>query len=135
VLVEHARNLVGIADATHGEYGEPGTPIVTLLACSLYGSTIKIEIEPEARLGVIYGMRTAFEQTTCNYGLEPTHAGIASAHGMRVAAVDDTQEVRAVERTDHPFFIATLYQPQLTSAPGLPHPLLRAFVAAIAERT
>jgi CTP synthase (UTP-ammonia lyase) len=51
---------------------------------------------------------------------------------MQVAAIDETGEVRAVERVDHPFFVGTLYQPQLTTAPGRPHPIWRAFVAALA---
>ena len=55
----------------------------------------------------------------------------ASSHGMTVAAIDDTGEVRAIERPDHPFFVATLYQPQLSSAPGRPHPIWTAFVQAV----
>ena len=50
---------------------------------------------------------------------------------MLVAATDATGEVRAVERSDHPFFVATLYQPQLTSAPGRPHPIWAGFVDAL----
>jgi CTP synthase (UTP-ammonia lyase) len=36
---------------------------------------------------------------------------------------------------DHPFFLATLFQPQVGAARGAPlHPVIRAFVAAAAER-
>jgi CTP synthase (UTP-ammonia lyase) len=110
----------------------PGTPIVTPLDCSLDGMQIEVMISAGSRLESIYGARTATERTTCNYGLEPTHAHLASEFGMRVAAVDNTNEVRAIEREEHPFFMATLYQPQLTTAPGTPHPLWRAFVNATA---
>jgi CTP synthase (UTP-ammonia lyase) len=48
---------------------------------------------------------------------------IAGKHGMRIAATDATGEVRAIERVDHPFFVGTLYQPQLRSAPRAPHPI------------
>ncbi len=51
---------------------------------------------------------------------------------MSVAAVDDTGEVRAVERSDHPFYLGTLYQPQRSSTREHPHPLWVAFVAAVA---
>ncbi len=54
---------------------------------------------------------------------------------MRVAATDDTGEVRAVERTDHPFFVATLFQPQLTSSPSAPHPIWCGFVEALRRPT
>ena len=50
---------------------------------------------------------------------------------MIVAATDDDGEVRAVERPDHPFFVATLYQPQLTSSHERPHPIWTGFVDAV----
>jgi CTP synthase (UTP-ammonia lyase) len=44
--------------------------------------------------------------------------------------------VRVVELESHPFFIATLFQPERTAFKGVVHPLLRAFVQAIvAERS
>ena len=52
---------------------------------------------------------------------------------MRIGAIDGTGEVRAVERTDHPFFLATLYQPQLSTGPETPHPVLSGFVEAVAR--
>ena len=131
MLVEHARNLVGIADATHAEYAVPGTPVVTLLACSLRDDEIEVDVTPGTRLASLYGSTSVKERTTCNYGLEPALAHIASSHGMVVAATDGTSEVRAVERPDHPFFVATLYQPQLSSWPGRPHPIWSGLVAAV----
>ena len=134
MLVEHARNLDGIADAVHAEYGAAGTQIISLLACSLADNTITIELAASSRLRKAYGSDTAVERTTCNYGLDPAHASIASRHGMRVAATDDTGEVRAVERVDHPFFVGTLYQPQLSSTAQRPHPIWAAFIDAVAPR-
>lgn len=132
MLVEHARNLCAIPDAVHAEYGRPGTQIVSLLACSLADDTIEVELTAGSRLMGLYGTDTATERTTCNYGLNPEHAHIAALHGLHVAAVDDTAEVRAVERTDHPFFLATLFQPQLTSSADAPHPIWLGFIAALA---
>jgi CTP synthase (UTP-ammonia lyase) len=56
---------------------------------------------------------------------------VADQHGMRLAAVDETGEVCAIERVDHPFFIGTLYQPQLTSTPGAPHPVFIGLLSAL----
>jgi CTP synthase (UTP-ammonia lyase) len=123
VLVEHARSLAGIADAAHAEYGGPGTPVITLLACSLQDQTITVELTPGSRLAALHGTRQVVEHTTCSYGLAPEVQHIAGEHGMRIAATDATGEVRAIEREDHPFFMGTLYQPQLRSAPGTPHPV------------
>jgi CTP synthase (UTP-ammonia lyase) len=96
---------------------------------------IQIELTPGTRLAVLYGgAATAEERTTCNYGLEPSFQHLASSHGMRVGAVDNTGEVRAIERPDHPFFVGTLYQPQLHSQPGAPHPIFTGLLKAAAAR-
>jgi len=131
VLVEHARTNLGVADADHAEYGGNGTHVISLLSCSLADNTIEIEIRPGTSLRNIYGSPVVQERTTCNYGLEPAFAYVASTGGLRVAAIDSTGEVRAVEHESHPFFVATLYQPQLSSLPGRPHPIWSAFIAAV----
>jgi CTP synthase (UTP-ammonia lyase) len=135
VLVEHARNLAGIADASHAEYGVGGHPVITLLACSLLDQTITVDLTPTSRLEALYGRRQAVERTTCRYGLASDLQHIAGEHGMIVAATDDTGEVRAIERSDHPFFIGTLYQPQLSSAPGAAHPVFVGLLRAAAAMT
>jgi CTP synthase (UTP-ammonia lyase) len=53
-------------------------------------------------------------------------------NGLRVSGVDATGEPRAMELERHPFFVATLYVPQLTSSTEVPHPLFRAFLGAAA---
>jgi CTP synthase (UTP-ammonia lyase) len=45
--------------------------------------------------------------------------------------VDFHGEVRVVEISDHPFYVATLYLPQISSAPGSPHPLIVAYLRAV----
>lgn len=132
MLVEHARSLAGIADATHAEYGDGGTAVITLLACSLQGQTIEVELAPGSRLAGLHGgARHVLEQTTCSYGLAPEVQHIAGEHGMKISAIDATGEVRAIERDDHPFFLGTLYQPQLSSSPGAPHPVFVGLLAAL----
>ncbi len=131
MLVEHARNLLGIQDAVHAEYGVDGVPVITPLACSLQDQTITIDIAAGTRLRALHGgTATSLERTTCSYGLAPGFQHIAEQHGMRIAATDGTGEVRAVERADHPFFVATLYQPQLISSDGSPHPVFVGLIAA-----
>ena len=80
-------------------------------------------LEPGSLLARLHGSTTVVEQTTCSYGLDPALQHLAGESGLRVAGTDGTGEVRAVEREDHPFFVATLYQPQLRSNPGAAHPV------------
>lgn len=122
---------MGVVDACHTEYGATGTPIVTPLTCSLDGQEISVQLAPSTRLRDIYGVDTVVESTTCNYGLNPDFGHLVAA-GLVLAGADGTGEVRAVERSDHPFFVATLYQPQLRSTAARPHPVFGAFVAAVA---
>jgi CTP synthase (UTP-ammonia lyase) len=131
VLVEHARSLAGIRNAAHAEYGLGGTPVITLLECSLQDETITVDVVPGSLLDRLYGARRVVEHTTCSYGLAPGVQHIASEHGMRVVATDATGEVRAIERIDHPFFVGTLYQPQLRSAHGAPHPIFGGLLDAL----
>jgi CTP synthase (UTP-ammonia lyase) len=51
---------------------------------------------------------------------------------LRAAADDATGDVRAVELDDHPFFIATLFQPERAALTGKISPVVRAFVQACA---
>ena len=131
MLVEHARNVEGIMDAVHDEYGVEGTSVVSLLSCSLVESEITIDITPGSMLERMHGVARVVEATNCNYGVAPGFGPIAARRGLVTSAVDDTGEVRAVERIDHPFFVGTLYQPQRRSAPGSPHPIFTAFLDAL----
>ncbi|HMK11246.1 MAG TPA: hypothetical protein VK461_06675 [Acidimicrobiales bacterium] len=137
MLVEHARTLLGIHAASHAEYDHadadnPRVEVVSLLACALTESQIEISITPHTLLAEIHAGETRrVERTHCSYGLSPDFSHIASQAGMRVSAIDDTGEVRAVERADHPFYLGTLYQPQRTSSPKRPHPLWVAFARAV----
>jgi CTP synthase (UTP-ammonia lyase) len=135
VLVEHARNLLGIDDASHAESSADGTPVVTALSCSLNGQTIEVVLTPGTRLASLHGGASSVtEHTTCSYGLDPTRQHVASEGGMVVSGIDDTGEVRANERVDHPFFLGTLYQPQLRSTAEEPHPVWLGFLDAITGR-
>jgi CTP synthase (UTP-ammonia lyase) len=136
VLVEHAKNVLGIADASHAESSVDGTHVVTPLACSLVGQTIDVMLGAGTRLASLHDSATTVtEHTACSYGLDPARQGVASDGGMVVSGVDDTGEVRAIERVDHPFFLGTLYLPQLRSTPDAPHPVWLGFVEAITARS
>jgi len=102
--------------------------VVAPLACALPGVDIDVVLTPGTRLAGVYGTASATEHATCSYGLALEHQDLAGQGGLRVAAVDGTGEVRAVERTDHPFFVATLFQPQLGRRP---HPVFVGLIDAM----
>jgi CTP synthase (UTP-ammonia lyase) len=67
----------------------------------------------------------------CGYGLAPGIQERLVAAGLVIGAHADDAGVEAFELPDHPFYVATLFQPQVgSSRSGVLHPLLRALVAA-----
>ena len=81
-----------------------------------------------------YGSKTAVEQFQCNYGLNEEYRNHLIMGDFKIAGIDADENVRIVELTHHPFFIATLFLPQLTSTPQLPHPVIKAYLKTINAR-
>ena len=130
-IIEVARHLAAIADADHAESNPQATaPVVAALACSLVGKSGAIFLDPTCRTAAIYGRWRVVEHYHCSYGLNPTYRQAIERAGLHVVGEDDHGEARVVELHGHPFFIATLFQPQLASTPGAPAPLVRALVDA-----
>ena len=122
---------MGIEDAEHEETA-PNAPtlIISKLACSLDNKTQKLKIFAGSLVHQAYGRDEVTEQFICNYGLNAKFRDEIEKGQLKVAGVDLDGEVRVVELSDHPFFVGTLYQPQLSSAPDSPHPLIVAYLRA-----
>ena len=89
-----------------------------------------LSIEPGSSLHAIYGRNQADERYFCNYEVNPQFEARLQDAGLRIVARGPQAEIRAVELPSHRFFLATLFQPQLSSQPGEPHPVVTAFFAA-----
>jgi CTP synthase (UTP-ammonia lyase) len=132
VLVEYARNVLGVTGAEHAETSPDADALVVApLSCSLVGQTHGVRILPGTRAAALYGREEAIESYWCNYGLNPAYRARLEESGLRVSAVDAEGDVRAVELDGHPFFLGTLFLPQMASARGAPHPLLAGFAVAV----
>jgi CTP synthase (UTP-ammonia lyase) len=135
-LIEYARNVLGLTAADHAESSpEAEMPLIAALSCSLVGTRGTVRFVPGSALAGIYGAPDTVEGYHCSYGLNPAYRSVLGppSSPLRISAHDDTGEVRAVELAGHPFFLATLFQPELSALSGTPHPLVRAFARA-AER-
>ena len=51
-------------------------------------------------------------------------------HGVLGCGFDKDGEARIIEIPNHQFFMATLFLPQVSSKPGMPHPLVLSFLKA-----
>ncbi len=93
----------------------------------------EVLIVPGSRLARVYGADRAEETYHCRYGLSPRYARLLEEGPLRIVARDRAGEVRAVELDGHPFFVATLFQPERSALAGKTHPLIEAFVEAAAR--
>jgi CTP synthase (UTP-ammonia lyase) len=116
--------------------------VVTPLSCSLpnrregspkASGDERLKIVPGSHLHSICGSEDDSEQYYCNYGVNEEYEKQFQAAGLRVSARGMQGETRAVELPDYRFFIATLFQPQLSSRPESPHPFWLAFLRAAME--
>ncbi|MDP9067921.1 MAG: hypothetical protein M3N53_06195 [Actinomycetota bacterium] len=126
------RNVLGFRDADHEETSPDARRLaITSLSCSLVGQEHPIQLVRDSLARDWYGRERALEDYYCNYGVNPEFVPLLEESGLRIGAIDDGGEVRLVERRDHPFFVGTLFLPQTRSDKRSPHPILRAFAAAV----
>ena len=118
-------------DAEHEETA-PGaqTLLISKLTGSLVGKTQTIKIQPDSLLHKAYGRDEGTEQFACNYGFNPMYRGSIEDGGFKITGVDLAGQVRVMELSEHPFYVGTLYLPQLSSTPESPHPLIIAYLRA-----
>ena len=123
--------MLGIQDAEHEETAPDASRLViSTLACSLVGVTQQVHITPGTLAHRAYRQEEVAEQFRCSYGLNPAYREQISQGELKVAGVDPDGEVRIVELSQHRFFLATLFVPQLASSPDMPHPLIVAYLKA-----
>ena len=133
VILEFARNVLGLQKAAHAEY-EPHAAelVIEQLACSLSGQRAAVLLRPGSTAASYYGAEAVTEEYRCSFGLAASYIPALERAGLTISGEGATREPRIVELAGHPFYVATLFVPQLSSTPQQPHPLFRAFVAATA---
>lgn len=133
-VIEYARNVLGWADAEHAETApEAVRPVIAPLACSLVEATDTVHFLPGSRIAAAYGCQRSTEGYRCRYGLNPKFQATLLSGPLRANAHDGSGEVRGVELDGHPFFLATLFQPERAALSGQLPPLVAAFVSAAAH--
>jgi len=143
-LIECARNVVGIKDADSAENNSGSKNIIIYpVACAvpskdknapkLSGMVPEIRLRPGSYLQSFYGKDVVSEEFFCNFEVNPDYEWAAMEAGFPVVARGAQGEIRAIESPTNRFYIATLFQPQLSSTAKNPHPLVLAFVQAAAD--
>ncbi|MDF1504784.1 CTP synthase [Roseisolibacter sp. H3M3-2] len=132
-LLEYARAVLGWADAAHAETDpDAAHAVVAPLACALVEERGVVRFRAGSRLAEAYGAPEAVEGYHCRYGLNPAVRDALTGGALRVAAEDESGDVRAVELEGHPFFVATLFQPERAALHEVTPPPVAACVRAAA---
>lgn len=130
-MLEYAQHVWRLPVAAHAETDpEAADPVIAPLECPLVEITEPLDLVPGSRLEAIYGAAHIVEGYHCNYGLNPKYAARLASGPLAVGARDKSGQVRAVELHGHPFFIATLFQPERAALAARSPPLVRAFIQA-----
>ena len=145
-FIEFARNVLNIADADTAENNSGSKNVIIYpVACAvpdrkgnapkLSGAVPEIRLRPGSYLQSFYGKQqeTVTEEFFCNFEINPEFEWAAMEAGFPVVARGPQGEIRAIESPVHRFYIATLFQPQLSSSEKNPHPIVLAFVQAAAD--
>jgi CTP synthase (UTP-ammonia lyase) len=134
--LELAATLAGLPDARHAESDPEATdPFIAPLACRVDGERRTVTCTPGTRLAQLLGTAPFEGLFFCGYA--PSHAAEDALEraGVPITARAHGIGAVALELPDHPFFMATLFHPQVGALAGEPlSPLIAAFVSAARER-
>ncbi len=135
-VLEYARNVLGWADAEHGELApQANRAIITPLSCALVEATGTLRLMPYTRIADAYGTLHLHEGYRCSYGVNPQFLDALLAGDLIPSGHDSAGDLRALELLDHPFFVATLFQPERAALRGITPPLAIALLNACQEQS
>jgi CTP synthase (UTP-ammonia lyase) len=136
-LIEFTRNVLGVADADSAENDPQGKNVViTPVKCEipahgprLHGAST-IHPMPGTLLEALCGPEALSGEFFCSFETNGDFVPRWQAGGLRVGARGHDGEMRAFELPANRFFLATLFQPQLSSRHRSPHPIVTGFLNA-----
>jgi len=144
-IIDFARNACGLEGADSSEF-TPDTPhpVISLLDSQRKvtdkGGTMRLGAYPcvlqeGSRARSVYGEPEISERHRHRFEVNNEYREVLGAEGLRFAGLSpDGGLVEIIELSDHPFFVATQFHPELKSRPTRPHPLFAAFIGAARER-
>jgi len=90
-VLEYARNVLGWADAEHGELApNAARAVIAPLTCSLVEATDTVGLAPYTRIAEAYGQLQIEEGYRCRYGVNPTFADALLAGALIASGHDST---------------------------------------------
>ncbi len=148
-VIEAARNLAGVPDASSTEFGPTPSPLVGLMTEWLQGNDLETRkaggdlggtmrlgafdaaLKPGSRVAEIYGSTAISERHRHRYEVNTAYRERLEKCGLTFSGMSpDGILPEIVEIPEHPWYIGVQYHPELKSKPFEPHPLFASFVGA-----
>jgi CTP synthase len=148
-VIEAARNLAGIKDASTTEFGPTPDPVVGIMtewvqgnerierqADGDLGGTMRLGayealLAPGSKVSEIYGATEIQERHRHRYEVNIGYRAAIEGTGLMFSGMSpDGVLPELVERADHPWFVGVQFHPELKSRPFAPHPLYASFIQA-----
>ena len=161
-VIEAARNLASLPDATSSEFDKAGqgdsggrhTHVVGLMTEWLRGNALEArtkagdlggtmrlgaypcDLQADSQVANIYAKAHISERHRHRYEVNIDYRPQLEVAGLRFSGLSpDGALPEIVERPDHPWFVGVQFHPELKSRPLAPHPLFASFIkAALAQR-
>jgi CTP synthase len=153
-MIEAARNLAGIHQASSSEFGPTSEPIVGLMTEWVRGNEKEVRAEggelggtmrcgayeavltPGSRVEEIYGALAISERHRHRYEVNIGYREAIEQAGLKFTGLSpDGVLPELCERDDHPWFVGVQFHPELKSRPFDPHPLFASFIGAARNRS
>lgn len=143
-VIEFARNVAGMKGA-HSTEVDPKTPypVIDLMPDQhnvvLKGGTMRLgrypcNLKSNSKAGQVYGQDVIWERHRHRYEVNNELRPALAEAGLVFCGISpDGQLVEMIELTNHPYFIASQFHPELKSRPDNPHPLFVGLVEAMIE--
>ncbi|MDB4992383.1 MAG: pyrG [Parcubacteria group bacterium] len=146
MVVEYARNVLGLADAHTTEINpDTANPIVAIMdaqkkhmAEKNYGGTMRLGtyvemVKPGTIAHEAYGSDSVEERHRHRYEINPAYVQQMEEAGMVFSGTSPDgvlMEIAELPREAHPFMLGTQAHPELQARPLDPHPLFTKFLEA-----
>jgi len=154
-MVEAARNLAGLSEASSTEFGPTTEPVIGLMTEWSKGNQKELRGEGDdlggtMRLGSyeavlalpdplspnIYGATVIHERHRHRYEVNIGYRKAIEAAGLNFSGLSPDGVLPEIcERPDHPWFVGVQFHPELKSRPFDPHPLFSSFIGAAKVRS
>jgi CTP synthase len=153
-VIEAARNLAGVKNASSTEFGPTPEPVVGLMTEWVKGNQVEQRVvgadlggtmrlgaydavlTPGSKICDIYGDVAISERHRHRYEVNIAYRQAIEDTGLKFTGLSPNGVLpEIVERDDHPWFVGVQFHPELKSRPFQPHPLFASFVAAAVEQS